>query len=1086
MADELAAPVVRAMKSRNGLLWVCQRYDLVTGQEPHDNGLPSAEALVRYRKHASKVDVCLGSLYWEAVWLEGAASPLRHVFRDVAAAQGQARRRPVVTLADGSDANAQVTQEFLPVSVLPGVIDEAVPAGSRYGVVKKRTRDRVAWDLSARISDYPGRVLVVVGARTQADLTHLSEMLEDVPIQSLQVLLILPEAVGFTPTFDSPAIDLTVWRGSEVDFCETLSDIGAPTAEAMPSWSVRCGNRVLSLSPRDAERITRRFALITENDLQPPRQFAMQDLLDFLSGNFSSWSAYSLRAPVRREYRTDSGKDLSEYVRDVLAEVGAANESLRTFVMRLPSDAGAGTTTLLRCVAFDAAEAGFPTLVLRPDQIDVDRDELLAFTMTVVEASQRAGLKSPPPFLLVLDVEHESIPEIGQLAALLASHGRRAVILQAVSSQSVPRQPSQTRRAAILPILGVEAAPEEVRACAERFAELAARWRLPITVPSLADWQSYSRAMNVVTPDGSASSCSLFWIALRFFLVEGMALSDAEQALDSLGSWIEKKVKTVTDSGMRTVVHYVAGFSSFRIACPLWTVLRPVTGGAFDSAITKALRQLEGLVVWGGTSSDLEDQSLRFSHPGLAAELLRRQECRTQAERIQSLEPVITALSVGHRGDIWLAENIAASVLTPAYEERNPATDYEWRLQAFDMMPPLIREQSKTILHHWGRCLYLSVDPRAFRDVPTDVQRVRLEEAIDRLNRAIELPRRSGRDEHPSHLYNTLGTACARYARFLDGCGQDRQDIERAWDCASDAFRKSIHLAPNVEALLAFGHRLLARGRIDVEDADMDIAKQTEWVADALSCFDEAEDLLTNHPNPDPAWFTDLHREKSLALSWLDADRAQSYLRQLRASGEPAIAAYCEARIALGTTGESARVSDALRLLAEARDAGITGNSRLILLHLSLLHRHHPERYNFTLQKRLHEELEALADYAPRPIDQFRHAVLCYQTESFEEGRTRFRKLREIARREGRPQIFARDVWRDPADPTTARVTQVRITRLITEWRADGYVEDLGQDVPLRPRHFTPMPSEREPVSCVIRFEPNGPLAVPPRFEGLS
>jgi hypothetical protein len=80
--------------------------------------------------------------------------------------------------------------------------------------------------------------------------------------------------------------------------------------------------------------------------------------------------------------------------------------------------------------------------------------------------------------------------------------------------------------------------------------------------------------------------------------------------------------------------------------------------------------------------------------------------------------------------------------------------------------------------------------------------------------------------------------------------------------------------------------------------------------------------------------------------------------------------------------------------------------------------------------------------------------------------------------------FFARDFWRDSCEPEKPRVTQIRVNRIITEWRADGYVEDLGQDVPLRPRHFTPMPTLNHPVSCIIRFGPNGPLAVPGRFEG--
>ena len=59
MTHEIPTPIVRAIRNRNGLLWVCQRYDLEPRQNPHDNSPPRGEAILRYRKAASKVDVSL-------------------------------------------------------------------------------------------------------------------------------------------------------------------------------------------------------------------------------------------------------------------------------------------------------------------------------------------------------------------------------------------------------------------------------------------------------------------------------------------------------------------------------------------------------------------------------------------------------------------------------------------------------------------------------------------------------------------------------------------------------------------------------------------------------------------------------------------------------------------------------------------------------------------------------------------------------------------------------------------------------------------------------------------------------------------
>lgn len=116
------------------------------------------------------------------------------------------------------------------------------------------------------------------------------------------------------------------------------------------------------------------------------------------------------------------------------------------------------------------------------------------------------------------------------------------------------------------------------------------------------------------------------------------------------------------------------------------------------------------------------------------------------------------------------------------------------------------------------------------------------------------------------------------------------------------------------------------------------------------------------------------------------------------------------------------------------------------------------------------------------PVDAFRYAVLCYQTGRLREGEERFRRIREQRRRSESPVFNRRDYWWDAEDPTQPRRTQIRVTRWITEWRAEGYIDDLQQTVPLRPRHFNPPPRVREIVPCIVRFELNGPLAVPPRF----
>jgi tetratricopeptide (TPR) repeat protein len=1007
MSDTLPNSVLHAVRNRRALLWICQRHDLLPSQSPHDYGLPFAEASLRYRRHPSKFDVALASLYWEAVWLEGAASPLMDAIRTTLEGEPSARRRNLVTLASAPDAQAEVSQEFLPVCVLPGVLDSSAPPTQRYGVAKKRPRERIAWDLAARLAKYPGRALIAIGARSQDDVSLLYEVLEDCPITDLDLVLVsLGDKDAIAPP-ENEGVRFTLWTDSEVNLCDVLTASGAPTFRALPEWAVRCANRTIPLSAKDVQRIEKRFSLISETDHRPPEQFTMDDLQRFLRGDLTTWSAFALGVPVQREYKSEGNRTLDEEVEDALKRVSKGDDSLRTFSIRLPCEPGSGATTLIRRAAFAAAAAGYPTLVLRPDQVDIDREELIAFATTLSESALREGVKNPPPLLVVVDVEHEAIPDVFSLAESLATHGRSAVILQATSSHGAgPHNESRRRRAAtLLPLRSISTA-SEVKACSRTFEDLVARWQLPISVPPIEAWSTYASSATMHAPTGEVAPETTFWIALRFFLVEGMEFSEAERALDAMGNWMRKRCDQITDTGMLEVVKYVAALSAFRIVSPLWTVLRPVTGGSFDSGIVATLRQLEGVVEWGTASDELHDQALRFLHPTLAVEFLRLQHIRSESDTVAALKPVLSSLSSGHPGDVWIAQTLAANVLAPTYEERLQTVSYDWRLEAFEVMPPALSEQSKAILHHWARCLYQSVDPRFVREVNPELQRGRLESAIDKLNRAAQLPRREGRDEHPSHIFNTLGTAHARYAMYLDESAKETVAIEAAWDSACDAFRKSIELLPNIEALLAFGHRLLMRTKVVGDGQPAPTTETVEYVAEALSLLDEAEELMTDHSNPQEEWWTYLHRDKSAALNWLDTDLARQYLHQLRESGRPSLAYYCEARLALGTGDEPKQIDAALSIAESAHGKQVERSVPLILFHLSLLRRHPTKRFDFERQEDLYLVLDKMPDYAQRPIDRFRHAVTCYQIGKYREGEERFRKLREEFRKTGGPQFF--------------------------------------------------------------------------------
>lgn len=56
MTDIMPSTLVRKIRDRQTLLWVCQRYDLTPDAEPHDYDLPPTEAALIYRSQVNAAD----------------------------------------------------------------------------------------------------------------------------------------------------------------------------------------------------------------------------------------------------------------------------------------------------------------------------------------------------------------------------------------------------------------------------------------------------------------------------------------------------------------------------------------------------------------------------------------------------------------------------------------------------------------------------------------------------------------------------------------------------------------------------------------------------------------------------------------------------------------------------------------------------------------------------------------------------------------------------------------------------------------------------------------------------------------------
>lgn len=1071
--------VTRAAQSSQMLLWTCQRYDLRDGVEPHDLSQPAEAVSALYRSEPSDVDVALASLYWEATWFEGAQSAFQAAYTQLQ--RGGSVTRPAVLLARPDDARARIlSAEFLSICCVNGVLEYAPSPDARYGFLPRRLRERAAWDLAARLKLYPERVLVVLGAQTASDVELLSTTAEDNPLRGA-VFLLVGAGQEARAALEHLAVDVEVYDGQLFDLISELSAAGMQPAARSEGVRLRAGNTVVEIEASAVERVRRRFALVTQDLLTPPQTLDKERVLSFLNGDLDALPVYSSGLlPVKRAYRTDDGHDIT-----LTSEILAARDRIqggkaRFVLLRLPAEGGSGATTLARHAAIEAALAGIPTLILKPGQVDVDIDEVAAFMVALTDACEVVG-GAAPPVLLLFDSEHKANINPGLILRSLAVQGRGVIALEVApiepGEDSVPqRRPEWVT----LPVLESGVREGEAGACRDAFASLRSQSGLDFLPDnSLDEWQRYESSVRYTGPSGTCAARSPFWVALRFFLVEGADFRTAEEIQNPLSAWIQKRRDDHVSGPAVALVDTVAALSVFRLQCPLSTALRVAYGGRYSTEALDTLRGLCDLIEWNDRSDDLEDQTLLFRHPDIAREYLAEEGVRTEQQTVAVLQPAIEAL-VDSAGDRWLAETLSATVLQRSAKNKR---DFEWRLDAIEMIPPAIRGTSRTILHHRGRLQFLAA---RYADL-TDADREDfLRSAVRNLVRAIEIEPDGRKQERPGLIFNTLGTAHWHLAEHLSRTGSPQQEIETEWLEAARCFEQSISQLPdNIEALLAYSYRLLTRAGVLGGVSGLQYESELEradGLGHALSLLDDAKDSMDDYISPDPEWQQSLEEYRLAAFTRLKSPEAGDVIEEVRARGDAALAEYLEARrfmlLEPGEEGEGR----ALEHLEESFDEErVFLDYRALRLMARLLSRLKPSE--FTLAWRVYEALRRDSAYELSFVDRFRYAVLCYQTGKHDLGAEQFRRLRADLRevQSSTPPHVAHDFLRAKDAPASPAAVTLRVERVINPLRAYGYVDEIGQEIPVKPRQFPSNPGRGDVVTANVRFGMYGPYAVPPR-----
>lgn len=224
--------------------------------------------------------------------------------------------------------------------------------------------------------------------------------------------------------------------GTEALLPDLLREIET-TKKALPAEpTILVGSTSIPLRTllRTQPPIDQDFVILTGRDIRNPEadEDKQQMLAELLSGRQPPWRAFAHRMAWKR------GLEHSARVLDALARMRA--DDLAVHCLNIPAEPGAGLTTLLQQLAFEAARRGHPCLLHRPFGSELNYDLLRRF-LTDLQHEAGAAHGSPPPIaVLVFDapsVEGDSRALLQDLPPRLARDGRRALVIRGVPVRSV-------------------------------------------------------------------------------------------------------------------------------------------------------------------------------------------------------------------------------------------------------------------------------------------------------------------------------------------------------------------------------------------------------------------------------------------------------------------------------------------------------------------------------------------------------------------------------------------------------------------------------------------------------------------------
>jgi len=815
--------------------------------------------------------------------------------------------------------------------------------------------------------------------------------------------------------------------------------------------------------------ILAQYEIIGSDALLPilPSDLTSAEVNGFFADPSNSWRPYAAGMPWERDPK--SWAKLRAELQSLDRDGSDQNR-----ILYVTAESGAGSTTLVRQLAWRAASAGYPTLIAQPGAGHFSGLGMANFINRLVNVGRNpsAGTRLyEVPCLLVFDQSHWEgrLTELQSFARELIRSGRRVCILM-TAGPSVPLTMMSDARFVHLTNLSHHVAAPAALALGLHLN----RFLLPHgTERSDQEWRTFYEESSAQSRDHVAA----FWIVLSFWLQRQIDLGETVQALV-----YRKFAEGATTTDLQESIVRIAAFSTVRT--PLPELLLPDTVDWPVSDKLEDLRKPLGALGLIRIRSELERSwvmahdllgrylltGLFYDHQARAA-LGFEQAQNPEHLRFMALRRIsaLPALGLAMLRDIADAFAVSIFKIDPDHGHATLAPYWREVLDALDDMPRSVRLTSRTFLHHGAVSRRRIAADVALFPMSPDERAGLLQRAADDLQAALLLDAPTGAESDLS-LYNSLAHALLDLADAQRVCGFDPTEIAKTRANAQSATNSAYALNPdNSFVVETYARTLLSEGQ---DNPQLAIARAVEVLALTYG--------LMERPYAEP---------RRNALGRL-AERAFDLLASSRgvteADPDTEVGTLALALSALGTdvgskSGlELSKLPLANRLAAAeilARPV-VTGNVQAVKLRYLLAVLDRPQ--DFTLHLELLQSLQGSGP-AFSPQLQLEFAVLLFQADRAHEGDRLYRSLRRTWRRgEHFVEVPPRLHWL--LDGARADRRQVRAhVAANTEGRAFARVAEFQNiEVPFRAVEFAlDRARPGTPLAGYITFNRNGPFLRP-------